>query len=246
MTHYPEGAVMAAIDYERNAKYFEPTSYKGGIALAVIGLLLLLTGKPGAALVGLLFAGSGVFLIYRQVAGRPTDGDIDRQVRAVLEELPPWALEKLALDADEVKLIDPIFVGGHRFGSLGSGIRVKRGKDGKFRSSICEGVAIFFAEQELHSYMYQASLVKKDESSQRTDVYFYRDVVSVSTRSYSTSVPVVGEAKLQTVNTEVLTLTTSGGTAVECSMDASDDAAGRNIQGARQLIRNKKMHTPYS
>lgn len=142
---------MAVIDYERNARYFEPTSYKGGIALGVIGLILLLTGKPGAALVGLLFAGSGAYLIYRQVAGRPTDADIDRQVRAVLDELPQRALRKLALDADEVRLIDPIIVGGHPLGSRGGRIRVKIGKDGRFRSSIFEGVVIFFAEQELHA-----------------------------------------------------------------------------------------------
>jgi hypothetical protein len=246
MTHYPGGAIVAEIDYERNAKYFESVSYKGGIALGVIGFILLLTGKSGAVLVGLLFAGLGAFLIYRQVAGRPTDGDIDRQVRTVLEELPQRALKKLALDADEVKLIDPIIVGGHPLGSRGSGFRVKIGKDGKFRSSIFEGIAIFFAEQELHAYKYQVSLVKKNESSDRTDVYFYRDVVSVSTRSDSTSALVVGKANPQTLNTEVFTLTTSGGTAVECSMDASDDIVGRNIQGARQLVRNKKMHTPYS
>lgn len=43
-------------------------------------------------------------------------------------------------------------------------------------------------------------------------------------------------------------LTTSRGTAVECSMDASDDVdlVGQNIQGAWQLVRDKKMHTPYS
>jgi hypothetical protein len=244
MTHYPGGAFMAEIDYERNAKYFEPVSYKGGITLCVIGLLLILPGKPGAALVGLLLGGLGAFLLYRQGAGRPTDADIDRQVRTILEELPQRALKKLALDADEVKLIDPIIVGGHPLGSRGSRIRVKIGKDGKVRSSIVEGIAIFFAEQELHAYKYQVSLVKKNESSDRTDVYFYRDVVSVSTRSDSTSVPVVGEANPQTLNTEVFTLTTSGGTAVECSMNASDNVAGHNIQGARQLVRNKKMHTP--
>jgi hypothetical protein len=79
-------------------------------------------------------------------------------------------------------------------------------------------------------------------------VYFYRDVVSVSTRSYSTSVPVVGETSPRTLKTEVFTLTTSGATAVECSMDASDDVdlVGQNIQGARQLVRNKKIHIPYS
>jgi hypothetical protein len=235
---------MAVIDYEGNTKYFQPVSYKSGIVLGVIGLILLLTGKPGAVLVGLLFGGLGAFLIYRQVAGRPTDRDIDRQVNGVLDELPQRALAKLGLDADEVKLLDPIIVGGYPLGLRG--IPVKVGKDGKPRSSMFEGVAIFFAEQELHAYKYQVSLVKKDQSGERTDVYFYRDVVSVSTKSYTTSVPVVGEAKPQTLRTEVFTLTTSGGTDVECSMDASDELAGRNIQGARQLVRNKKMHTPYS
>jgi hypothetical protein len=57
-------------------------------------------------------------------------------------------------------------------------------------------------------------------------------------------VPVVGEAKPQTWRTEVFTLTTSGGTDIESSMDASDDVVARNIQGARQLVRNKKLHTP--
>jgi hypothetical protein len=237
---------MAQIDYERNAKYFEPVSYKGGIVLGVIGLILLLTGKPGAILVGLLFAGSGALLIYRQVGGRPTDADIERQVRTVRAELRQRAFEKLGLDVDEVTLIDPIIVAGYFLGSLGSGIRVKKGKDGEFRSSIFEGVAIFFAEQELHAYKYQVSLIKRNESSDRTDVYFYRDVVSVSTSSSSRSVTLVGETKPQTLNKEVFTLTTSGGTNIECSMDGIDAAVSRNIQGARQLIRNKKMHTPYS
>jgi hypothetical protein len=237
---------MAAIDYEGNARYFEPVRYKAGIGFGVIGLILLLTGKPGPALVGLLFGGWGAFLIYRQVAGRPSDGDIDRQVHGVMAELRQRALVKLALDEDEVRLLDPIVVGGYFLGSLGSGFRAKRGKDGKFRSSIFEGVVIFFAEQELHAYKYQVSLLKRDESSERTDVYFYRDVVSVSTSSSSRSVRVVDQTKPQTWRTEVFTLTTSGGTDIECSMDASDDVVERNIQGARQLVRNKKMHTPYS
>jgi hypothetical protein len=95
------------------AKYFERVSYKGGVALGVIGLILLPTGSAGAVFVGLLIAGLGAFLIYRQVAGRPTDADIERQLHAVVAGLRERALEKLGLDADEVKLIDPIIVGGH-------------------------------------------------------------------------------------------------------------------------------------
>jgi len=235
---------MADIEYERNAKYFKPVSYKAGIGLGVIGLILLFTGSAGAVFVGLLFAGTGAFLIYRQVAGRPSDAEVVRQIQAIMAELRQRALDKLGLDAEEVRLIPPIIVGGYFLGSLGSGFQVKKGKDGKLRSSIIEGVAIFFAEQELHAYKYQVSLVEKDESSESTDVYFYRDVVSVSTKSSSRSVSVVGETKPQIWKTEVFTLTTSGGTDVECSMDASDGVAGARIQGARQLVRDKKMHMP--
>ena len=77
---------MAEIDYERNARYFEPASYKGGITLCVIGLLLFFTGKPVAALVGLLLGGLGGLLLHRQVAGRPSDEYIDRQVSAILAD----------------------------------------------------------------------------------------------------------------------------------------------------------------
>jgi len=235
---------MAKIDCERNAKYFKPASYKGGIILGVVGVLLLFTGAAGGIVIGLLMAGLGAFLIYLQVADRPSDADIDDQFRAIRAELRQRALAKLGLDADEVKLIAPIIVGGWFLGSLGSGYRVKKGKDGTFRSTAVEGVVIFFAEQELHAYKYQVSLVAKDESSEQTDVYFYRDVVSVSTNSASGSVTVVGEAKPLIWKREVFSLTTSGGTAVQCAMSASDDAAGREIQGARHLIREKKLHTP--
>jgi hypothetical protein len=241
---------MVKIDYDRNAKYFKPTAWKGGTALIVIGLLFLLSGNAGAIVMGLLIAAGGGFLIYRQYGGRPSDEEIDRQVASIMRELSPRALDKLGLDPDEVKLIDPIIVWGDYFGSLGNRNKVKKGKDGRFRSSNCEGVAIYFGDQELHAYKYQISLIAADEHSQHTDVYFYRDVVSVSTASSSIPVKVEGEVKPEVVNFELFELTTSGGTAVKCSMGttgsnghAINEGINRNIQGARQLIRNKKMHT---
>lgn len=233
---------MTAINHEQNAKYFKKVSYKPGIIPIVIGALFLASGQSGPVVFGLLLAAAGGAVIYFQLAGRPSDDEIDRQVTLALSGIVPRALTKLGLDSQEVSLTDPILVGGSYFGSLGSSFHVKKGKDGRFRSSNCEGVAIFFAEQELHAYKYQVSLVAKNESSEKTDVYFYRDVVSVSTESLSVPVPVVGETEKQAVMIELLKLTTSGGTAVQCTMGAIDNEQGRNIQGARQLIRNKKLH----
>jgi hypothetical protein len=232
---------MAAINYHENKKYFQPVSYKKGIVFVVIGLLFLFTGSAAPIVIGLIIAGVGGFLIYRQVAGRPSDYEINRQVDEVMSEIINRALRKLALDLDEVKLIEPIVLGGYFLGSLGAPLRVRKGKDGRFRSSSFEIVVLFFGEQELHAYKYQMSLIA-EESREHTDVYFYRDVVSVSTSSSSRAVTVVGETKQQVWQSEVFTLTTSGGTAIECSMSATDDSATRAIQGARQLVRNKKMN----
>jgi hypothetical protein len=234
---------MAVINHQENAKYFRPVSYKAGAIFGIIGLLSIFAGKAGPVIFGLIMIGIGAFLIYRQVSGRPTDEKIDRQIDEVMSRIVDQALQKLALDRDEVGLIDPIVIRGYFLGSLGATpSQVRKGKDGRFRASNFEVVVLFFGEQELHSYKYQMSLIA-DESREQTDVYFYRDVVSVSTNASSRSVAVTGETKQQVWKSEVFTLTTSGGTAVECSMSATDDAATRALQGARQLVRNKKMHS---
>jgi hypothetical protein len=230
------------IDYERNKKYFRLVSYKPGVILIVIGALTLFSRSFGLIIVGLLVAGGGAFLIYRQVAGRPADREIDRQVSGIHTELRQRALTKLGLDAVEVELIDPVVVSGYCYNSLGTPWQAKKGKDGKFRSSNYEGVAIFFAEQELHSYKYQMSLITPNEARVQTDVYFYRDVVSVATDLISIPLKAIGEQKQQVVQLEIFKLTTSGGTTVQCSMDTAGDPTGRAIQGARQLVRDKKMH----
>jgi len=186
----------------------------------------------------LIAAGGG--LILRQTAGRPTDAEIDAQFHAAaLSGLQEKALTKLGLDLDDVALIDPVLVGGYRYFDSR---QVKRGKDGIDRASECEAVAIFFGEQELHSYKYEFSLVA-DKDRELTDVYFYRDVVSVSTKSSTQRISIVGEAQPQPVKSEVLVLTTSGGTAVQCVVNSLDDKGGRDIQAARQLVRDKKLHS---
>jgi hypothetical protein len=208
-------------------------------------VLLLGSGSPGPTLFGLLLVAAGGGFLYFQFAGRPSDEEIDRQIATALHALEQRALGKLCLDREDVALTRPIVVGGSYFHSLGSPVRAKKGKDGCFRSSNCEGVVIFFADQELHAYKYQVSLVTRNESSEKTDVYFYRDVVSVSTESTSIPVSVIGSTERQAVKIELLKLTTSGGTAVQCTMGALNDDQGRNIQGARQLIRDKKLHSPH-
>ncbi|WP_371404286.1 intracellular growth attenuator family protein [Kribbella sp. NBC_00662] len=228
---------MADINYAQNEKYFKPVSYKPGIISIVIGVLLLFFASFGPVVIGLLLIGLGCYLIYRQTADRPTDADFDHQISIALGGLRKRALEKLDLDESEVELIKPVIVGGKIFGGTSD---VKRGKDGIYRTSECEGIVIFFAEQELHAFKYQVSLVNSARTKESTDVYFYRDVVSVSTRS--DSIPVRVDQAQVPVHLDVFRLTTSGGTNIECSMGAAITSSDNEIRAARQLIRDKKIN----
>jgi hypothetical protein len=228
---------MDNIDYTGNAKYFKAVEYKRPVIIAVLGLLILSVGQPTAVVIGLVLMGVGGGLIAFQTLGRPSDAAIDEQFATKLQGLEERALRKLGIEREEFTLIDPVLARGYDY----SGGSVRRGKDGADRSSQCEGVAFFFGEQELHSYKLQFSLVDQAES-ESTDVYFYRDVVSVSTNGHSTMLPLVGKDKPQVVQQEQLVLTTAGGTAVHCAVNSPDGSFGRDIQAARQLIRDKKLH----
>lgn len=228
-----------AINYERNKKYFKKTSVKPGLVMIVLGLLLF--GLPGAGkLIAFLLVAAGAAWLYFQFSGLPTDGDVDNDALEVVRGLQQQALTKLGLDADEVTLLEPLIVSGPFFKTIGSGVQIRMGKDQQFRASNYEGVVIFFSEHQLHSYKFQFSLTQQNERREQTDEYFYRDVVSVSTQSQTEPIRDM-KGQSRTVNYEEFRLTTSGGTSVTSAMRTQDASTGRTLQGARQLIREKKI-----
>lgn len=220
------GVGMNGIDYKRNAKYFSPVSYKGPVVIIVLGVLLI-----AARGIGLILIGIGGAWIYMQLNGRPSDGEIDDQLQAHLANVRQQAQKKLNLDDAEVALIEPVLIAGYNHGGGG---KTKKGKDGRWRTSLGEAIVIFFDEHELHSYKYNFSLVEGGKTREATDEYFYRDVVSISTTTEQWR-PASGEEE----TFEVFKMTTSGGTSVSCSM-FDENNSNRSLQGARQLIKDKK------
>ncbi len=230
-----------AINYERNKKYFKQSSPKAGIVLIVIGVLLtlILSHAGGAMLIGLLLIAGGVAVLYFRFAGKPTDAEIDADAARAIADIDRRALNKLGLDEDEVKLIDPVAVHGYYYKNIASGVQVKLGKDRIFRSSNYEGVVLYFSEHQLHAYKFQFSLTSPRESREQTDEYFYKDVVSVSTQSETFRINDV-RGNSQQVNFEEFKLTTTGGTSVTSSI-RDEGSVSRVISGARSLIREKKL-----
>jgi hypothetical protein len=230
------------IDYARNKKYFTQGSLKRPIIAVAVGGLLFLAGisgnSGGLAFFGFLIAAAGGVRIYFLLNG-PKDQDIDRDALETVADLQNRALSKLQLDPDQVRLIDPVIANGYFFRTIGDSVLIKVGKDKLIRTSNYEGVVVFFSEQQLHAYKFQFSLVNPDEFRESTDEYFYRDVVSVATRSETYKAKLInGESKQ--VSWEEFRLTTSGGTSIESSI-RDQSSVIKSITGARNLIRDRKM-----
>lgn len=218
------------MDYKKNQKYFQPANLKAGVITCLIGLVLL----AASPIVGIIAIAIGALLIYLQVGGRPTDEEIDAAVTSQLKDMKSRALRKLGVDEDEVSEIAPITFDGYVYNKA----LIKQGKDGKYRSSKYQAVMFFFSSNEVHCFTYDFSIV---ESSQKesTDVYFYKDIVSVSTQTEGTEYS-VGKGKSSQFDYEYFKLTTTGGTSISCAVRNIDDAQ-RSINGMRSLIKNKKM-----
>lgn len=221
------------MDYQKNQKYFQTISYKGPIILIVIGVIIFLgglSGSAGAAIVGLLVAGGGVAYIVMKTKNIVTDAEYDASVSSMLNNMQAKALNKLGVDEDEVKEIAPISFDGYVYKGAS---QAKKGEDGLWRTNKYESVMLFFSEHEVHCYTYNFDTTSQKQT-EATDVYFYKDIVSVSTAS--DSVQVLG----QNVDYEYFKLTTAGGTALSVSLrDVSN--AQRSINAMRALLKAKKQ-----
>lgn len=218
------------MDYKKNNKYFQPLNLKAAIIICLVGVGMF----PVNAVLGLIAIALGVAIIVLQVKGKPTDAEIDAVVSEQLKDMKTRALRKLGVDEDEVSEIAPITFDGYVYNKA----LVKQGKDGKYRSNKYQAVMFFFSNNEVHCFTYDFSIT---ESSQResTDVYFYKDIVSVSTQTEGTEYS-VGKGKSSQFDYEYFKLTTTGGTSISCAVRNIDDAQ-RSINGMRSLIKNKKM-----
>lgn len=214
------------MDYAKNLKYFAEANVKPGVIACLVGLVLLAVN----ALVGIVVIAVGAILIYLSVGGRPSDQDIDSAVNAQLGNLQQKALKKLGLDPEEVQEIAPISFHGYDY--KGSGVKIKKGKDSKYRCSKYEAVVFLFAANDVHCYTYNFSITE-DWHRESTDVYFYKDLVSVSTQTDS------AKYAGNEFDFDCFRLTTSGGTSVSCNVWNEDDAQ-RSINAMRQLIFAKK------
>lgn len=228
------------MDFEKNQRYFEGVSFKGANALIGWGIVIAVISfglAPSKVVAAIIFLMIGAGMIVLSVFVRKntnkkivTDQDYDMEIVKQLVGLKERAMNKLGLDEDEVNEIEPITIHGFKYRGYD---RAKYGEDFLWRTNKYEAVMFLFSQHELHCYTWTFDTLKQ-EQRERTDVYFYKDIVSVTTETDTVEV-------LSTkFDCEYFKLTTTGGTSISASVRDLDNAQ-RSINAMRALIKNKKM-----
>ena len=228
------------MDYKKNSRYFKGVNYNYAIVLIVIGAIISflgfslisnrVNGAGGLLFFGLLGVAGGIAILILLKKKVVTDAEYDNSVASMLGNMKERALDKLGVDEDEVKEIAPISFDGYVYKGAN---KVKKGKDNLWRTNKYESVMLFFSQNEVHCYTYSFNTTEKKQT-ESTDVYFYKDIVSVSTASDTISV------LEQNVEYEYFKLTTAGGTALSVSLRDIDNAQ-RSINAMRALLKTKKQ-----
>lgn len=199
----------------------------------IVGVILMILGFSLTfflIILGLLSIGVGVLVIVLNNKNKVTDEEYDRSVATNLNNFKQRALDKLGLDEDEVNEIEPIYFDGFEL----EGFKYfKVGKDNCWRTDVVKAVMLFFSKDEVHCYTNKFSTTEK-RSVESTDVYFYKDIVSVSTTSNNKTVQGTN------VDYESFRLTTAGGTNLTVVI-RDNGTAQRSINAMRSLLKAKKQ-----
>lgn len=183
---------------------------------------------------------------------RATDEQFDAFFSEDLTELNDHALSKMGMQKSQLVREPVNIVAPKLWDTAGATKLHKTGKDKASRYTPINITAINFTANQLLVYECIYDILTGNPLNERTDEYFYKDVVSVSTRKESLSIKTSEYGVVQLNEAETFILTTSGGTSVSVLLrapaliqrldggDVSITTAEKAIQAIRQMLREKK------
>jgi len=222
---------MSEINRSKIAKYFNPFP-TWTIAFIVIGILLV--AVKGIGLIPLIIGGIGLFVYY---SGRATDQEMDAWLEEELRGLDAKAIQKVGFDKSDA-VAEPVAVWGPRVDKTGGRpFQVKTGKDGTIRYNPLDVSILNFGANQLVGYQCSYDRFSGNCLQEETDEYFYKDVVSVATKTDSEVRDIaVGKKTVEHIklnNSEMFILTTSGGTAIKVTIQAEGLLALKSTKGGK-------------
>lgn len=156
--------------------------------LIALGIAVLLTQTNlWIGLLGMLGAGAWVYWELRPIFDAPADKMVDRWLAKDLQFLRQRSLERLNIDESELIQEKSLFVRGPILNPGKTNISTedvtwKKGKDKKLRFSAYYITVIHLTEHKLSSYQCDYNFIRGVPVRENDDEYFYKDVVSVSTK----------------------------------------------------------------
>jgi len=216
--------------------------------LAVITLVVILSMREDPQNVKLAYAGKSetqkqiirYFMIAEQGILKDklwTDEDFDDYFNDAIKNTRERALEKLGIDEDQVKEIEPISFQNIRYYNDLTDKRAyfKRGKDRKMRSSVYQANWLFFSDKQIFVCKINLSFTD-DTIKDRTFEYFYKDITNISTEEKSEYIQGVGNVPY--IDFKIIV----PGASYECELYDSDknEDNQRSIKAMRALLREKK------
>lgn len=174
---------------------------------------------------------SGVLLTAKdEYVSKISAREYDREVGNMMSQLRTDPREYVGLDSSEVEEIDPISFEGYKF--IGASKVRKDNEDGLWRSDLYEKATVYFTRNEVHIYKVFLSVLT-GKTTETTDVLFYDDIVSVSTKN---EVEKIGKDSVEYIS---INLVSKGGNSMSIAIKGNEDRQ-KSINAMRALIKEKK------
>ncbi len=177
----------------------------------------------------------------KEVLDTSFDSNKDRQIAAL--NLKNKALNKLGVDEDQLKEVEPICLVGPVYDK---GVR-RRGADNINRYSVNQITYIFCSSEQVYVYQYTINL-DSDEKKERAEEYFYKDITNFTTIDNTEEfefevtkggcIPKTEKQRIK-VDTNRFKIAVPGDDPFICAMIPNEETEGL-IQALKAKLREKK------
>lgn len=160
------------METKRNSKYF---TTKGLSPLAIVGLVFCGLGLVAMGIssdMGMLLILVAIGCFVFSASGTAKETDIDFQVSEKIKDLDERAMIKYEVyEKDFLTIVNPAKLYGYDY--VSEGVYFKHGGDGKNRTSMYNGIQLFYTEEKLYVHGRRFSLIDDTVDNEFGGVFDY-------------------------------------------------------------------------
>lgn len=179
-TNGKECANLTDEDLAKVVAYFTPVP-KWPWFFVALGLLIFF--GDAWIVVGLGCLALGIYFLMENSKNRVSDDEFDAIQDKAYSLLGCVALDKLGLDAGDTVRENMLIKGPRYYDRSDADLVFKEGEDGIVRYSLHNIVIMVFTKKHLAMYQCALDLQTGNRLNERTEEFFYKDIVSVGTQT---------------------------------------------------------------